>query len=219
MIKPKVVRELVHFEGTEGSGKSTACAATVAMLRSYGYVVTATKEPGGSHLGAALRQLALHDHKVPVSELALHYLMLADRAQHMDELVIPRLQGGGMVVTDRGMYSSLAYQAGGSVLDAEMVYDTNLQAMQGVLPGMVVYCVCDPEERTRRLGDRETLDKIEAKGPEYFARVDAAYEALYQESLQEGYTGPLWLKLDCTSESPEQLAAKVVHTFQFSPLR
>lgn len=164
----------VSFEGIDGSGKSTQARLLAERLREGGRDVVLTREPGGTPLGEQIRDLVLHgDHVTPWAEAALY---AASRAQHVEEVIRPALERGAVVVCDRYLDSSVAYQGGGRALGVDAVLELNLMAVGGLLPDTTFLLLLHPEEAVRRMG--ETPDRIEREDVGFHARVDAAYRAL-----------------------------------------
>ena len=160
---------LVAFEGGEGTGKSTQARILAERL---GAVLTL--EPGATELGGRLRQLVL-DAAGAVDPRAEALLFAADRAQHMAEVIGPALARGDDVVTDRYLYSSVAYQAFGRGLDRQAVRALSDFAAAPEAD-IVVYLVVSPAVRAQRL--KAEPDRIEASGDDFHARVDAGFRAM-----------------------------------------
>ena len=159
----------VVFEGGEGSGKSTQSTRLAARLDAV-----LTREPGGTHIGAALRSLLLDPSTVGLVDRAEALLMAADRAQHVAEVIEPALSAGRHVVCDRFVGSSIAYQGGGRGLDAADVASLSTFATDGLAPDLVVLLVVPAEVSARRVGrDR---DRFEAAGDDFHARVAADFQ-------------------------------------------
>jgi len=160
---------LIAFEGGEGSGKSTQASILAERL---GAVLT--HEPGATRIGARLRELLL-DPNANIDPRAEALLLAADRAQHVAEVIGPALAGGRDVVTDRYLYSSLAYQAAGRGLDAAEV--RALSAFAGAPDAdLVVLITVSPTTRAQRL--KATPDRIEASGDDFHRRVEQGFQAL-----------------------------------------
>jgi len=125
---------LIAFEGPEGAGKSTQLQLAAEELRRKGYAVEVTSEPGGTALGQSLRRLLLHDEERKPAALAELFLMLADRAQHVHEVLLPAVARGAIVLSDRFSGSTLAYQGYGRGLDLIAVSAADSLARQGLEP-------------------------------------------------------------------------------------
>ena len=164
----------VAFEGIDGAGKSTVAEAVAAEFRAEGHEVVTVREPGGTEVGEAIRQVLLHSH----DELELWaeaLLFAAARAQLVKEIVAPLLAQGVWVFSDRSVYSSLAYQGAGRGLGIEEVRHVNATGLQGTWPDVVVLLELDPAEGLRR---QEVPDRIGGEGLDLQERVAAAYDAL-----------------------------------------
>ncbi|MEY2571676.1 MAG: hypothetical protein QOE63_2026, partial [Acidimicrobiaceae bacterium] len=161
---------LIAFEGGEGSGKSTQARRLAERI---GAVLT--HEPGATLVGASIRALLLDPKTVGLDHRAEALLMAADRAQHVATVIAPALATGQHVVTDRYLYSSLAYQGYGRGLPLDEV-----RALSGFAGApeadLVVLLTVSPAVRAARL--RRTLDRFEADGTEFHDRVDAGFRAL-----------------------------------------
>ncbi len=117
MTRPSAL--FIVFEGGDGAGKSTQVRLLAEALRAAQYAVTVTRQPGGTPLGRAIRDLVLHgDHVSPRAEALL---FAADKAHHVDQLIRPALDAGEMVISDRYTDSSVAYQGAGRALGADEV--------------------------------------------------------------------------------------------------
>ena len=168
----------VTFEGVDGSGKSTQAGALAQWVAERGRVVTRTREPGGTEVGALIRGIVLH-HRGDVVPRAEALLYAADRAQHVATVVRPALDRGEVVVQDRYLDSSVAYQGAGRVLDPDQVRSLSLWAADGALPDLTVLLDLDPDAaRTRLDADDKPYDRLEAQAPDFHGRVRESYRAL-----------------------------------------
>jgi dTMP kinase len=162
----------IAFEGAEGCGKSTQAARLAAAI---GAVLT--RETGGTAIGARLRAL-LHDTTVhDLHPRAEALITAADRAQHIAEVVLPTLESGRPVVSDRSVYSSLAYQGYGRELDVAEIQHLNEWGTGGVWPTTVVFLDTPDDVIAERMSRRD-LDRFEAAGEEFHARVLAGFRAM-----------------------------------------
>lgn len=165
---------LVSFEGIDGSGKSTQAALLAGALRADGLEVVQTREPGGTALGERVRALLLEGGAmVPWAEAAL---FAAARAQLVEEVVRPALARGAVVVCDRYVDSSLAYQGLARDLGLEAVLELNLLATGGLLPDRTFLLSLSTGEALAR--SRGEPDRIEREGVAFLERVGAAYREL-----------------------------------------
>jgi len=158
----------IAFEGGEGSGKSTQARRLTARLDAVH-----TREPGGTELGDRLRSLLLDPGEAPVGARAETLLMAADRAQHIHQIVRPALAAGRHVVSDRSVYSSLAYQGGGRELGVDAVRQLNDWALDGCWPDLVVLLDLPLDAARGRL--RRGLDRLEQEAASFHERVRRTY--------------------------------------------
>jgi dTMP kinase len=162
----------IAFEGVEGCGKSTQAARLATRL---GAVLT--RETGGTMIGQQLRQV-LHDPANTHLDAVAEALMIAaDRAQHRAEVVEPALAAGRMVVSDRSVWSSLAYQGFGRDLPLDTVRAVNDWALQGRWPQLVILLDIDAEVAGERLRERD-LDRFEREDAAFFERVTTGFRSL-----------------------------------------
>lgn len=164
----------VTFEGLDGSGKSTQAELLRARLEAEGREVVATREPGGTELGEKLRDLVLHG--APMSAWAEALIYAAARAQHVDEVIRPALERGAVVICDRYVDSSVAYQGAGRELGLDRVLDLNRAAVGGLMPEHTFLLELDPGRVAARLPGEH--DRLERESADFFARAAAAYREL-----------------------------------------
>ncbi len=168
----------VTLEGGDGSGKTTQAALLEEWLRARGRTVVRTREPGGSEVGRLVRDIVLH-HRGDIAPRAEALLYAADRAHHVATVVRPALERGEVVIQDRYLDSSVAYQGAGRVLDAGEIRDLSLWATEGALPDLTVLLDLDPAEARRRLdADDKPFDRLESERAEFHERVRGAFLAL-----------------------------------------
>lgn len=166
------------LEGGDGSGKSTQMGALTAWLEQQGRTVVQTREPGGTDLGLELREIVLHRRGF-IAPRAEALLYAADRAHHIATVVRPALERGDVVIQDRYLDSSVAYQGAGRVLEAREVRDLSLWATEGLLPDLTVLLDLDPAVGRNRLTESRTrYDRLEAEEADFHERVRSAYLAL-----------------------------------------
>ena len=141
---------LIAVEGIDGSGKSTFCTVLASLLEKTNHTVVVTKEPGGTPLGQHIRHLLMH-RETPLANRAEFLLFAADRAQHFATVVIPALQKGHCVISDRMADSSIVYQGYGHKLDLSLLATVNRWAMQEREPDVVFYLSLSAEQAHARL--------------------------------------------------------------------
>jgi dTMP kinase len=196
----------VALEGGEGAGKSTLARRLADALTERGYDVVLTYEPGGTAVGRRLREVLLDRANTGLSSRAEALLYAADRAQHVAEVIRPALARGAVVITDRFVDSSLAYQAGGREIDAREVRRLSRWATGGMQPDLTVLLDVDPEvglERATGPGDR-----LEAEAIEFHRRVRNAYLSIARSG------GDRYLVLAVAEISVEEALASVLERLQ-----
>lgn len=162
----------IAFEGAEGCGKSTQAARFAASIDAV-----LTRETGGTDIGARLREI-LHDTSIHnMAHRAEALITAADRAQHLDEIVRPALDKGRTVVSDRSVYSTLAYQGYGRCLDIDEIRKVNDWATDGLWPELVVFIDTPDDVIAERMSTRH-LDRFEAAGHEFHERVIAGFREM-----------------------------------------
>ncbi|RWZ68767.1 dTMP kinase [Labedella populi] len=165
----------ITLEGGDGSGKSTQAALLERWLVDEGRTVLRTREPGGSDVGVAIREIVLH-HRGDIDPRAEALLYAADRAHHVATVVRPALERGEVVVQDRYLDSSVAYQGAGRVLDPTEIRELSLWATGSALPDLTVLLDIDEGAARRRLDTSRTrYDRLEAEKAEFHARVRSAF--------------------------------------------
>jgi dTMP kinase len=168
----------ITLEGGDGSGKTTQAALLEEWLGEQGRRVVRTREPGGTDLGLELRQIVLHrrGHIAPRAEALLY---AADRAHHVETLVRPALDRGEVVLQDRYVDSSVAYQGAGRVLGGDEVRELSVWATGGLTPDLTVLLDLDPQVGRSRLDAAEkSWDRLESEAAAFHGRVRDAYLAI-----------------------------------------
>lgn len=173
----------ITFEGIEGTGKSTQIERLKSHLEARGRSVLVTCEPGGSRIGRELRRVLLSLENRDLCARAELFLYLADRAQHVAQVVRPALEAGQVVLCDRFADSTVAYQAYGRGLDADMLHSLNELAVDGLWPDLTILLDLDTRTGLERAVARNTAEgKTVAEG-----RFEAESLA-FHERVRQGYT-------------------------------
>lgn len=169
------------FEGGEGVGKTTLISALQLSLVAKGFSVLVTREPGGTFLGKKIRQLLLDHPQMEFTKKAELFLFLADRAQHVEELIQPFLDKGGIVLCDRFFDSSLAYQS--KCFSFDRLFELNLYATGGLRPDKTFYLDLDPLIGMQRIVKERTaaMDRIETKPLSYHQEVRESFLELVEK--------------------------------------
>lgn len=165
----------ITFEGGDGSGKTTQMSGLTQWLEKGGHTVCVTREPGGTELGLALREIILHSRGF-IDARAEALLYAADRAHHIATLVRPALERGEIVVQDRYLDSSVAYQGAGRVLNPEEVEGLSLWGTENLLPD-VTFLLDVPAEvaKNRHNEAGRQYDRLEAEALDFHERVRHAF--------------------------------------------
>lgn len=166
------------FEGGDGSGKTTQINRLVTWLESRGQTVVLTREPGGTDLGVELRNIVMH-RKGFIAPRAEALLYASDRSHHIHTLVRPALERGDIVVQDRYLDSSVAYQGAGRVLDPDEVRELSLWGTERLMPDLTVLLdVPATVAKARQAAEDRDYDRLEAEAEDFHTRVRESYLAL-----------------------------------------
>ena len=173
--------KFITLEGTEGSGKTSSIKSITKFLdhKNTSYVVT--REPGGSSIGSELRSILLNTNTEISSEVEL-MLMLADRKDHVEKVILPNLEAGNWVISDRFMDSSFAYQGGGRKLDTKMInsFSRNLNLP---IPDLTLLFDVPVEISLSRVKARGELDRFEQEEIDFHNRIREAYLELAEQNV------------------------------------
>ena len=167
----------IAFEGIDGSGKTSVIENLSDILNSQNKEHTIVREPGGTSVGEGIRELLL-SHDYQVNPLAEALLFCAQRSQLIEEVVLPSLNNGVVVLSDRSAYSSVAYQGEGRGLGYEKIYQLNDISIQSNWPERVVLLDIDPEVSLSR---QQVADRIGSDKVEFFQKVRNGYLKLAEE--------------------------------------
>lgn len=172
----------ITFEGMDGSGKSTQLRLLATRLREAGYLVTETAEPGGTPIGRQIRQILLNNHNRELSPTAELLLYFASRAQAVDQWIMPAMEAGGIVLSDRFTDSTRAYQGAARRLGSEIVEALDSVACRGLKPDMTILLDIDEETSLRRAHDRHGIgDRLEQETREFHSSVRQAYTCIAKQ--------------------------------------
>ncbi|MFE5794651.1 dTMP kinase [Streptomyces sp. NPDC056503] len=173
---PAATGFFIALEGGDGAGKSTQVQALADWIRAKGHEVVVTREPGATPIGKRLRSILLDVSSAGLSHRAEALLYAADRAEHVDSLVRPALERGAIVISDRYIDSSVAYQGAGRDLSPTEIARISRWATGGLVPNLTVLLDVSPETARERF--TEAPDRLESEPPEFHARVRAGFLAL-----------------------------------------
>ncbi|MFF1646807.1 dTMP kinase [Streptomyces sp. NPDC058240] len=175
-VAPAATGFFIALEGGDGAGKSTQVEALAEWIRAKGHEVVVTREPGATPVGKRLRSILLDVSSAGLSNRAEALLYAADRAEHVDSVVRPALERGAIVISDRYIDSSVAYQGAGRDLSPTEIARISRWATSGLVPHLTVLLDVDPETARERF--TEAPDRLESEPPEFHARVRSGFLTL-----------------------------------------
>ncbi|WP_371800819.1 dTMP kinase [Streptomyces sp. NBC_01732] len=176
VVAPAATGFFIALEGGDGAGKSTQVEALADWIRAKGHEVVVTREPGATPVGKRLRSILLDVSSAGLSNRAEALLYAADRAEHVDSVVRPALERGAIVISDRYIDSSVAYQGAGRDLSPTEIARISRWATSGLVPHLTVLLDVDPETARERF--TEAPDRLESEPPEFHARVRSGFLTL-----------------------------------------
>jgi len=174
--------KFITLEGIEGSGKSTSLDTISKILDTLDIEFIITKEPGGGPLGKDLRKILL-DKKTSISPEVELLLMMADRKNHIDNIVEPSLKKGVWVISDRYLDSSYAYQGGGRQIDTSKI-DLLTELLKLPIPDLTILFDLSPEIALQRAKNRSELDRFESEPIDFHQRIREAYLNLANDNVE-----------------------------------
>lgn len=170
----------ITIEGNDGAGKTTAAKGLEQALKAQRIPVVLTREPGGSSIAEQIRQILLNPDNTDMDPLTEAILYAAARRQHLSDVVIPALQQGKVVLCDRYIDSSLAYQGEGRGLGIEKIAGLNEIAVEGLWPDLTLFLQVDLEAAKARMLSRGDLNRLDAESEAFHARVRTGFEKAVQ---------------------------------------
>jgi dTMP kinase len=165
----------ITFEGADGSGKSTQARFLAEGLSELGFDVVLTREPGGCPVAEKIRDIVLDKNNTDILDITEAYLYAAARAQHVHEVIIPALNQGKIVVCDRFIHSSVAYQGYGRNLGKERVLEINKHAVDGCLPDITFFISINPDRAFDRMNEQKERDRLETQEQAFYDRLFQGY--------------------------------------------
>ncbi|NLD17723.1 MAG: dTMP kinase [Tissierellia bacterium] len=164
------------LEGPDGSGKSTIAKMLQTEIEKMGLNCTLTREPGGTEIGENIRNILLSRENMEMSDRTEALLYAASRAQHVDEKIKPLVESGLVVISDRYVFSSLAYQGYSRGLGIEKVMDINKFAMGGMTPDRILFFDIEPKVALERKFVDRIGDRLEIEGTDFHEKVYLGYK-------------------------------------------
>ena len=192
----------ITLEGVDGCGKTTQLKLLSARLTQFGYPVHLTREPGGCQIAESIRQIVLSKEDGGMCPETEALLFAAARAQHVKQVILPKVQEGVVVLCDRFVDSSLVYQGMGRELPLAWVKEINRTALESGAPDMTLYLRLPREEALRRRNASSTPDRIEKAGDAFFARTETGFDKLAEENPER------IVKIDAGG-TPDEVAQRV----------
>ena len=197
----------ITLEGTEGVGKSSNLAFIQNWLINRGKQLVVTREPGGTPFAEEIRQLLLAPRQEQVSDDAELLLMFAARAQHVAQKIRPALQNGFVVLSDRFVDASYAYQGGGRGISMQRLDALSQWTLQGFLPDLTFLLDMAPAEALERAKKRGDLDRFEQEQQAFFERVRNVY-------LQRAKADPKRIVVINAAQTLEQVQQDIAHVLE-----
>ncbi|MEX1376934.1 MAG: dTMP kinase [Eubacteriales bacterium] len=166
----------ITFEGLDGAGKSTQIQKVKEIFEQKGFEVVLTREPGGTEISEKIRKIILDNDNDEMSFVTEALLYAASRAQHVSQKIRPALDAGKVVICDRYVHSSIAYQGYGRGLGAEKVMDINSHAIDGLMPDISFFILLPTDKAMERLkSSNRELDRLEVEEADFFQKVETGY--------------------------------------------
>jgi dTMP kinase len=192
----------ITVEGTDGSGKTTQIKLMEKNFKEMGYDVILSREPGGTRISEIIRDLILDPENKEINPLTEMILYAASRAQHVMEVIRPAIDQGKVVICDRFVDSSYAYQGCGRGVDLKIVADVNRVAIDGVMPDITFFLDIDPEVAIKRRIDATGADRIEQEKIDFHYRVYEGYKKM-------AFLFPDRIKTIDASKSIEEISSQI----------
>ena len=201
--------KFITLEGIEGSGKTSSIKSITDLLDSKRISYIVTREPGGSSIGSELRSILL-DPKTEISSEVELLLMLADRKDHVEKVILPNLKTGNWVISDRFMDSSIAYQGGGRKLDKKMIdsFSKNLSLPN---PDLTLLFDVPVEISLSRVKARGELDRFEQEKLDFHNRIREAYLELAEQNVNRIQIIDSSRKIELMLKSVEQIIETLIN--------
>lgn len=207
--KPESKGFFISFEGNDGSGKSTQAKTLARRLAQAGFDVVLTREPGGTKVGEQIRDILLDRDNNDMDNLTEALLYAAARAQHVRQVIKPALVEGKLVISDRYVDSSIAYQGAGRGLGVDLVRGINAPAVDHCLPDLTIFLKLNPEVGLKRFSASREADRLELAGEDFHRAVAEAFENLIKEDERFVTISSQGIKADTAKLVYEQVIAKL----------
>ena len=192
----------LSIEGLDGSGKGTQVRLLADTIDRFGFELVMSREPGGCPISEKLRDIVLDKHNTEMDDVTEAIIYAASRAQHVREVIRPAIAAGKVMLSDRFVDSSVAYQGGGRQLGVQFILDINAPAVDGTMPIATVYLDVDHETSLKRRAAATELDRMELEADDFHARTEAGYRELIRRDPER------FIVVDAT-RTPEEIGREV----------
>ena len=192
----------LSIEGLDGSGKGTQIRLLTDTIDRFGFELVLSREPGGCPISEKLRDIILDKNNTEMDDITEAILYAASRAQHVRQVIRPAVAAGKVLLCDRFVDSSVAYQGGGRQLGVQKVLDINASAVDGTMPMATIYLDVDHETSMKRRAAATELDRMELAGDSFHARTEAGYRELIRRDPER------FIVVDAT-RTPEEIGKEV----------
>ena len=190
----------ISMEGPDGSGKSTQIELLNKYLETVGYDIVITREPGGTKISEAIREIILNREYVNMSYMTEALLYAGARAQLVAEVIKPALEAGKAVISDRFVDSSAVYQGMARGLGIDRIYSLNEFALQGIMPDLTIHLDLPARVGIGRKKDQKELDRMEMEALDFHERVAEGYRTLAKNAPDRIYTIDATLDIETIHE-------------------
>lgn len=190
----------ISMEGPDGSGKSTQIELLKKYLETVGYDIVITREPGGTKISEAIREIILNREYVNMSYMTEALLYAGARAQLVAEVIKPALEAGKAVISDRFVDSSAVYQGMARGLGTDRIYSLNEFALQGIMPDLTIHLDLPARVGIGRKKDQKELDRMEMEALDFHERVAEGYRTLAKNAPDRIYTIDATLDIETIHE-------------------
>lgn len=214
MSDPSIRGKLISFEGLDGAGKTTQIELLTGWLDAKNISYVRTREPGGTPPGLEIRRLLLMHPELDIVPLAEAFLFQADRAQHFAKLVLPALEKGQLVLTDRCFDASIAYQGFARNVGPELVAQLSMIATQGHIPDLTLLLDLNPGQVQQRIdpandqsGQREAPSRFDSEAEAFHSRVRQGFRLLARAH-------PARIRVLDAARSPEQIHQEIINLLE-----
>lgn len=201
---------LISFEGLDGSGKTTQMQLLEQWLVAHSVPYLRTREPGGTPLGAEIRTLLFNRPDLVITPLAEAFLFQADRAQHFATLILPALESGTHIITDRCFDSSIAYQGSARGVGTDLVEHLSMIATQGHVPDLTILLDLDPILVRARIDVTQDQSGLRDQQSRFDTETEHFHQTLRQTFLDLARRYPQRIKVIDASQSPEEIHRQIV---------